>query len=146
MTTKDAGAIEIHGLTVDDTAALHEAAAVMSAAFARIAPEYVPTPDRALQKLRSFLSEGNVLRAAWLPTGELAGFIGGASTYDGHVWELHPLAVRPDLLLRGIGRLLVADLEALAAQCGASTLFLGTDDLAGLTNLSGADLYLVLFF
>jgi aminoglycoside 6'-N-acetyltransferase I len=57
------------------------------------------------------------------------------------VWELHSLVVRPDLQRRGIGRALVGDLEARVKERGALTLWLGTDDEANMTTLSGVDLY-----
>jgi aminoglycoside 6'-N-acetyltransferase I len=49
--------------------------------------------------------------------------------------------VRPDLQRRGIGRALVADLEARLRGRGALTLWLGTDDEDGMTTLSHVDLY-----
>ncbi len=57
------------------------------------------------------------------------------------VWELHPLVVDPSYQRRGIGRALVADLERIAAERGAMTLTLGSDDETGLTSLAGVDLY-----
>jgi aminoglycoside 6'-N-acetyltransferase I len=72
---------------------------------------------------------------------KVAGWIGAIEEYNGHAWELHPLVVRQDLRGRGIGSALVADLERLLRDCGASTLFLGTDDEFDQTTLSGVDLY-----
>lgn len=60
---------------------------------------------------------------------------------DGHVWELHPLVVRRDLRLRGIGRALVADLEAQVLERGGRTVRLGADDENGRTTVGGVDLY-----
>jgi aminoglycoside 6'-N-acetyltransferase I len=57
------------------------------------------------------------------------------------VWELHPLVVRRDWQGRGIGRTLVARLEAEVAVRGGLTLWVGTDDEAYLTSASGVDLY-----
>jgi aminoglycoside 6'-N-acetyltransferase I len=57
------------------------------------------------------------------------------------VWELHPLAVRPDRQRQGIGRALVADLEAEVRWQGGLTLWLGSDDEAEMTSLSGVNLY-----
>ena len=56
-------------------------------------------------------------------------------------WEVHPLAVHPDHQRRGVGRALLADLEALVRERGGLTLFLGADDEAARTSLGGADLY-----
>jgi aminoglycoside 6'-N-acetyltransferase I len=57
------------------------------------------------------------------------------------VWELHPLAVRPDRQRQGIGRALVADLEAQVRTRGGFTIQLGTDDTADMTSLGGINLY-----
>ncbi len=42
---------------------------------------------------------------------------------------------------RGIGRSLVADLEVRVAERGGLTLWLGSDDVNGMTTLAGVDLY-----
>ena len=62
-------------------------------------------------------------------------------TYDGRVWEIHPLVVAESARRRGIGRALVEDLERLAERRGALTLWAGSDDEHGETSLSGVDLY-----
>lgn len=48
---------------------------------------------------------------AALDDGQLLGWIGGLPQYDGRVWELHPLVVRPERRLQGIGRALAASFE-----------------------------------
>jgi aminoglycoside 6'-N-acetyltransferase I len=54
---------------------------------------------------------------------------------------LYPLAVHPDYRERGIGRALVNDLETQVRERGAITLYLGTDDTAGMTTLGNTNLY-----
>lgn len=71
----------------------------------------------------------------------LLGWIGGLPEYDGLVWELHPLVVRRGHRRLGLGRQLVAIFENEAIQRGALTATLGTDDDAGMTSLSGVNLY-----
>ena len=71
----------------------------------------------------------------------MLGWVGGIPTYGGNVWELHPLVVRPDRQRKGIGRALVADLEAQVRARGGLTLWLGSDDEDDMTSLSGVDLY-----
>ncbi len=73
--------------------------------------------------------------------GRLLGWAGAIEGYDGHAWELHPLAVHPDFQRQGVGAALVRDVEQLLAQRGVTTLYLGTDDESGQTNLAGEDLY-----
>ncbi|HXQ14133.1 MAG TPA: GNAT family N-acetyltransferase [Caulobacteraceae bacterium] len=70
----------------------------------------------------------------------LFGWIGGVRGYS-HSLELHPLVVDPAAHRRGIGRFLVAALEARAAQEGFLAIHLGTDDEVGGASLYGADLF-----
>ncbi len=65
----------------------------------------------------------------------------GLPSYGGNVWELRPLVVCPSVRRRGVGRALVADLEARVRERGGFTLWLGSDDESGMTCLSGVDLY-----
>ena len=121
--------------------ALEQAAAVLHEATARLWPEAWPTLESAREEVAQALSAGQIARAAIGEDGELLGWIGGIPTYDGLVWELHPLMVRPGRQRRGVGRALVADLEALARARGGLTLWVGTDDVTGATSLGGVDLY-----
>ena len=94
----------------------------------------------AREEVQEMLAAERILRAA-LDEGEVLGWIGGIPQYDGHVWELHPLVVRPDRQHQGIGTQLVQDFEDQVMRRGALTIQLGTDDVAGQTTLSGVDLY-----
>lgn len=123
-----------------DSELLQAAAGVMAEGFARN-PFYIQDRESALEELIELLDRGAALRAALSDEGELIGLIAGTSAYDGNVWELHPLVVRPDRRGHGIGRALVQDLESLARESGAQTLWLGTDDETNQTSLANQDLY-----
>lgn len=132
--------MEITDLRPDDWDAIRQAAALLVVAFREHWPTAWPDMRSALREVRESFTEGRVNRIA-VEGSVLLGWIGGIPGYGGNVWEVHPLAVRPDYQRRGIGRALLADLEALAAARGALTLWVGTDDEDGMTSLSGVDLY-----
>ena len=128
-------------LAPDDEEAIRQAANLLVEGFKDDWPEAWPTEEEALREVREALGEGRICRVALGGDGTILGWIGGIPSYEGKVWELHPLVVRPDVQRSGIGRALVADLEARVGERGALTLWLGTDDEADMTTLSGVDLY-----
>jgi aminoglycoside 6'-N-acetyltransferase I len=77
---------------------------------------------------------------AALEGDDLLGWIGWVHAYS-HAWELHPLAVHPNHQRRGIGKLLVKELEQRARTAGILTLTLGADDEHGGTSLYGVDVF-----
>jgi aminoglycoside 6'-N-acetyltransferase I len=95
----------------------------------------------ALAEVRDALTPGRVCLGAWRG-GDLLGWVGGIPDYS-HAWELHPLVVRADARGQGVGRALVAALEARARAAGALTLYLGTDDdwATPRTSVGGIDLW-----
>lgn len=117
------------------------AAELLLAGFAGTGSSYVQDIDATRMEIAELASRCDVLTVAISDEDELVGLIGGRSDYDGHVWELHPLVVHPNHRRRGIGRLLIEHLEKVAAERGASTLWLGSDDEAGLTSIGECDLY-----
>lgn len=124
----------------DDTDTIGQVAQVLMDAFAHI-PDFAKTRDDALEEIRQSFALDRISRVALDDNGDVLGWVGGISAYDGNVFELHPLAVRPSSQRRGVGRALVADLENEARLRGALTVYLGTDDEFGGTTLFGADLY-----
>jgi aminoglycoside 6'-N-acetyltransferase I len=132
---------QIRNLTAEDKGAIAQTAAILQDAFREHWPEAWPTPEEATEAVVEMLVPDRIARVAVNDAGEVVGFIGGIPQYDGNVWELHPLAVRPDLQGCGIGRVLVADFEGIVAARGGLTIVLGSDDEDGMTSLSGADLY-----
>lgn len=128
-------------LAPEDEATMQQLAALLVEAFREHWPAAWPTQADALEEVRASLAADRISRVALDDNGQVLGWIGGIEMYDGHVWELHPLAVIPRAQRRGVGRALVEDLEAQVVARGGVTLWLGTDDEDGMTSLAGADLY-----
>jgi aminoglycoside 6'-N-acetyltransferase I len=131
----------IRTLSPDEASAIDAAAQILTAAFAEHWPDAWPTYGDAVVEVHEALAPDHICRAAFDAGGRMLGWIAGEAHYHGHVWELHPLAVRPDVQGRGIGRTLVADFERQVAQRGGVTILLGTDDEANMTSLGGVELY-----
>ena len=87
------------------------------------------------------LENGRICRISVDEQSNLLGIIGGIPSYDGYVWELHPLAVQPAMQGQGIGRALIQDFEEQVRLKGALTITLGSDDEDGMTSLAHVDLY-----
>jgi aminoglycoside 6'-N-acetyltransferase I len=132
--------MRIIDLDPSDERLIHAVAELLRAAFRDSSASW-DTLEEALEEVRESLHEGRISRVALADDGQVLGWIGAVSAYGGHAWELHPLAVHPDAQRRGIGSALVADLEAWVRARGGGTLWLGTDDEDGRTNLFGIDLY-----
>ncbi len=133
--------MRIVDLDPGDTSLIRQAAELLMEGFREHWPHAWPDVKAALVEMHEMLTPENICRAAIDDDGTLVGWIGGLPGYDGNVWELHPLVVRPDRQRQGIGRALVADLEAQVAARGALTLWVATDDEDDMTSLAGIDLY-----
>jgi aminoglycoside 6'-N-acetyltransferase I len=133
--------MRIHDLTAEDAQAIEQAAAILVAGFAEHWPGSWPDLDAARAEVRESLDVGRISRVAVDEVGSVLGWIGGFPEYHGHVWQLHPLVVRPDAQRQGIGRALVADFEAQVRARGGLTIWLGSDDVDGMTSLAGVDLF-----
>ncbi|TAH53035.1 MAG: GNAT family N-acetyltransferase [Chloroflexota bacterium] len=119
---------------------VEQVAIILRDAFVHI-PETWDTLDEARAEVMESFQPDRISRVALDENGDAVGWIGGIPQYDGNVYELHPLAVKPSHQRRGIGRMLVADLEDRVRTRGALTVVLGTDDEFDGTNLYGQDLY-----
>src|SRR5215213_9359799 len=132
--------MKIIDLQPHDTAAIEQAAHALVSGFRDQAPDAWPDLVQARSEVQQALAPGKVCRVARDADGTLLGWIGGQHSYA-RVWELHPLVVVRTAQRRGIGRTLVADLEAQVRQRGGLTILLGSDDETDMTTLSGVDLY-----
>jgi aminoglycoside 6'-N-acetyltransferase I len=132
--------VRIIDLCPDDEERVNEVATLLMEAFEQ-SPDYCQDRESALEEIQELFDPGHISRVAVDEQGTVLGLIGGRPHYEGHVWELHPLAVRPEHQRKGIGRALVADLEERVRERGALTLSVGTDDEVNQTTLSAVDLY-----
>jgi aminoglycoside 6'-N-acetyltransferase I len=134
-------ASRIFDLTSSDRDAIEQTAAILRDGFSDTGSTAWQTLEEALGEVRESLDSGRISRVARDGSGNVLGWIGAIPTYDGHVWEMHPLVVRRDSRNQGVGRALVADLEDQVRRRGGLTLYLGTDDENCRTSLGGVDLY-----
>src|SRR5262245_35351452 len=119
--------MKIITLQPDNEPLIHQAAQLLVDAFREHWPDAWPTLEEGLKEVHEMLETERICRVAVDNEGYLLGVIGGIPTYDGHVWELHPLAVQPNRQGQGIGRALVEDLEEQVRARNGLTITLGTD-------------------
>ena len=100
-----------------------------------------PTLDKARDEVLESLGEGRLSLVALDEENQVNGWIGAIETYNGNVYELHPLVVRANVRGKGLGTQLVRALEERVRERGAITIYLGTDDVDNRTNISGQDVY-----
>lgn len=133
--------IRIIDLTSDQPALVEQTARLLLEGFGEMAPDAWNTIEEALEEVHESLEPDRISRVALDNENNVIGWIGGIPAYDGNVWELHPMVVDPTMQGKGIGRQLIADLEAQVKARGGLTLMLGSDDETGMTSLYGVDLY-----
>lgn len=132
--------VRIVDLRPDDDERIRQVTQLLIEAFAHI-PDWLPTLDRARDEVRESFGPHRISRVALDENGAAVGWVGGIESYDGNVYELHPLAVKPSRQRRGIGTALLRDFEEQVRQRGAMTIYLGADDEFGGTTLYGTDIY-----
>ncbi len=118
-----------------------QAAVLLVECFREHWPEAWPGLPSAREEVAEVADGDGFALAAVDASGGLLGWIGALPSYGGRVWELHPLAVRPDRQNAGIGTALVRELEDRLRQRDAVTLMVGSDDEDDMTSLGGVDLY-----
>jgi aminoglycoside 6'-N-acetyltransferase I len=133
--------VKIISLATDQDQLVQQAAQLLVDGFKEHYPEAWPTLKDGMIEVHEMLAPDRILRVALDDQGNLMGLIGGISQYDGLVWELHPLVVKPGLQTKGIGTALIRDFEEQVRSRGALTITLGTDDEDNQTSLSNVDLY-----
>ena|SRR6266498_3694014 len=132
--------MKITSLSSDNHDLIQQAAQLMVDAFREHWPDAWPNLEEGRKEVHEMLESERICRIAVDKNGNLLGIIGGIPAYDGHVWELHPLAVQPSLQGHGIGRALVKDFEEQVRARGALMITLGSDDEDSMTSLANVDL------
>jgi aminoglycoside 6'-N-acetyltransferase I len=133
--------MKIVTLTKEHDLLIRQTAQLLVEAFRMHWPDAWSTLEEGLKEVNEMLEAERICRAALDDVGSLLGVIGGIPQYDGHVWELHPLAVQPSAQGKGIGKVLVEDFEEQVRLRSGLTITLGSDDEDNMTSLSGIDLY-----
>jgi aminoglycoside 6'-N-acetyltransferase I len=133
--------MKIITLTEGNDRLIQQAAHLLMDAFHEHWADAWPSKEEGLKEIHEMLEPGRICRVAIDNDENLLGIIGGIPQYDGHVWELHPLAVQPNMQGHGIGKTLVKDFEEQVRMRGGLTIILGSDDEDNMTSLSGIDLY-----
>lgn len=143
MIDKDARAnsmidLQITQLTPDMTTIAQQAATLLHQVFA---PQGSwETLAEAIEEVEEMLAPERMVWVAMI-NEEVIGWIGGVPQYDGNVWELHPLVVKPTWQRQGIGTRLVRHFEQQVEVRGGLTISLASDDKHNQTSLAGVDLY-----
>lgn len=133
--------MKIVNLTNDEQL-IGQTAGLLIDGFRKSGTDFWTTAESAVAEVRESLGENRISRIAIGENESVLGWIGGIEEYDGHIWELHPLVVRPDQQRKGLGRALVEDFEKqVKKRGGAVAIRVGTDDENNRTSLGGVDLY-----
>lgn len=102
----NSGRMKIVSFTQDVPELVHQAAETLVEGFAHL-PGSWDSMDEAIAEVEESLDPTRISRIALENT--VVGWVGGMPNYQGNVWQLHPLVVRPHARRRGVGRALVAD-------------------------------------
>ncbi len=121
-----------------DSTTREQAALVLFEAFRDRAMDSWPTIDDARKEVDE-CAVGEYLCIGIADGTRLLGWAGLRPMYE-MTWELHPMVIHPDHQRKGLGRLLLREIEEEARRRGIIGIALGTDDETYETSLSGKEL------
>lgn len=133
--------MKIISLQKENEELINQAAQLLKDAFQEHWPDSWTTIEEGLEEVHEMLDPERIFRVAVDEDNQVLGLIGGIPQYDGNVWELHPLAVQPNIQKQGIGKKLVEDFEYQVKERGGLTIVLGSDDEDHMTSLSDINVY-----
>ncbi|HHA1786127.1 TPA: aminoglycoside 6'-N-acetyltransferase AAC(6')-Iaj [Enterobacter hormaechei subsp. xiangfangensis] len=111
-----------------------DAARILTNTFLDIGNKTWPTIQSAIDEVEECIDLPNIC-IGLIHNNQLIGWVGLRPMYD-KTWELHPLVVRTDYQSKGIGSVLLAEVEKRAREVGIIGIILGTDDEYNKTSLS----------
>jgi len=117
---------------------IHHAAEILTKTFTGMNKNAWPDVESAKKEVQECIQEPNLCIGVCV-NDQLCGWVGLRPMYE-KTWELHPLVVDAQFQKRGIGRILIAEIEQLAREAGVIGIVLGTDDETGSTSLSHVDM------
>jgi aminoglycoside 6'-N-acetyltransferase I len=117
---------------------MEEAAHILFTAFQTMNGTAWPAPASALQEVKECIAAPNMCIGICV-NNVLAGWVGLRPMYE-KTWELHPLVIAPQHQHKGLGTLLIRELEEKAREQGIIGILLGTDDETYSTSLSQQEL------
>ena len=115
-----------------------QAARLLTKTFADLGKDAWPDVRSAIEEVEECVEEPNICVGV-REGGGLIGWAGLRPMYA-KTWELHPLVVGKASQGRGVGTLLLREIERLAKARGLIGIALGTDDETGGTSLSRAEI------
>lgn len=129
----------VHLHTINCEKIMSQLATMLNQAFPSL--DGYPTLEEARDEVAEALTESRVNLVALGEENSVLGWVGAIPAYRGNAYELHPLVVKADQRNKGVGSLLVTELEEQLRELGALTVYLGTDDVNKQTSIGGVDVY-----
>lgn len=122
-------------MNIEDNQDYQNAAAeILSSTFNNLGNTSWPTFESAISEVKECIEKPNICIGIMF-NDILVGWVGLRPMYK-NTWELHPLVIKTDYQGKGIGKLLLSEIEKVAKKQGIIGIALGTDDEYNKTSLS----------
>ncbi|MEM7362820.1 MAG: GNAT family N-acetyltransferase [Pseudomonadota bacterium] len=131
--------VNILDLRPEDTDKIEQIAQFLFACFRKYSPTWLPDMAACHEEIKESFASNRRSRVLMDAEDRAVGWIGAIT--DDHLWEIHPIAVKPEAQRAGYGLRLVEDVCTLASDSGAVAIWAGTSDETHSTSFSKIDLY-----
>jgi aminoglycoside 6'-N-acetyltransferase I len=115
-----------------------QAAIILHQVFLKLDIHTWPTIASAIKEVNECIENRNICIGI-LIDNKMVGWIGLRPMYE-KTWELHPLVVSNEYQNKGVGKILMNEIEKMAKGKGLIGIVLGTDDENDKTSLSKVDI------